>query len=100
MTTEKGRGEVEFRFIRPDANHVFLVGDFNDWSQQSHPMTQTASGDWVTHVELANGIHQFRYLADGQWYTDYAAFGVESCGGGYNSVIVMDEPAHPSVYVG
>ena len=100
MTTEKERTEVEFRFIRPDANHVFLVGDFNDWNQQSHPMTQTTSGCWVTHVNLTNGIYQFRYLADGQWYTDYAAFGVELCAGGYNSVIVMDEPADPSVYVG
>ena len=35
---------------------------------------------------------QFRYLGDGQWYTDYAAFGLEYGPFGMNSVVKV-EPA-------
>ncbi len=76
MVTVKG-SRVEFRFIRPGARHVNVVGDFTGWREDEVPMQQIAEGCWQASVRLPSGCFRFRYVADGQWYTDYAAFGIE-----------------------
>jgi 1,4-alpha-glucan branching enzyme len=78
---------AEFRFYRPDASSVYLVGDFNDWQEDSLAMVQRSDGDWVAKVRLGAGEFKFRYCADGQWFTDYAAFGVEPGRFGMDSVV-------------
>ena len=90
MTVQVRSGETEFHFFRPHANRAFLVGDFNSWNQSTLPMTRTEKGEWVCRVRLPEGEYRFKYLADGEWYPDYAAFGVEPCEFGYNSVLVID----------
>jgi 1,4-alpha-glucan branching enzyme len=76
MVTVKS-SHVEFRFYRPGAQHVNVVGDFTGWREDQVPMHQTTEGYWQADVSLPGGCFRFRYLADGQWYTDYAAFGIE-----------------------
>ena len=78
---------AEFRFYRPDAVSVYLVGDFNDWQEDQLAMAQRSDGDWVAKVRLSAGEFKFRYYADGQWFTDYAAFGVEPGRFGMDSVV-------------
>ena len=80
---------AEFRFYRPDAANVYLVGDFNDWQAGRTAMAQRSDGDWVAKIRLPAGEFKFRYCADGQWFTDYAAFGVEPGRFGMNSVVRM-----------
>jgi 1,4-alpha-glucan branching enzyme len=70
-------GGVEFRFYRREARQVFLCGDFNDWHQTSLPMTVMDGGWWKCRLHLAPGSYRFKYLADSEWYPDYAAFGLE-----------------------
>jgi len=70
---------VKFSFFRPHASSVHLVGDFNGWKQDMLAMTPTGDGFWHAELDLPPGIYKFRYLSDGEWFTDYAAFGVE-CG--------------------
>lgn len=70
---------IEFSFFRPQASNVHLVGDFNGWRPDMLPMKRSADGFWNAKLDLPTGIYKFRYLADGEWFTDYAAFGVE-CG--------------------
>ena len=78
---------VEFRFFRPQAFMVFLVGDFNRWQEKDLPMSRGADGYWSARLLLPEGDFGFRYLADGQWFTDYGAFGVEQGPMGTNSVV-------------
>ena len=78
---------ADFRFFRPYACKVFLVGDFNDWREDATPMSRRADGCWFARLQLREGDFRFRYLADGQWFTDYAAFGVEEGPMGTNSVV-------------
>ncbi len=94
MVTTLGN-KAEFRFYRPDAAQVFLVGDFVGWQTGRCPMKLTGKGEWVVQVVLPPGEYKFRYLADGQWFTDYAAFGVEYGPLGFDSLvrIVQAEPA-------
>jgi 1,4-alpha-glucan branching enzyme len=85
---ESGR-EVEFRFFRPAAKQVVLVGDFNGWSSSGFPMTRIESGEWYCRLTLPEGSYQFKYLADGEWFLDYAAFGLEHGPYGLNSVVMV-----------
>src|SRR5262245_60001760 len=100
MVTQSGYGEVEFRVFRPQAERVFLVGDFNGWNEHAQPMIRTEDGTWKAHLKLADGVHEFRYLADGEWYLDFLAFGLANCPSGFNSVVLVGVGAEPSVYVG
>jgi 1,4-alpha-glucan branching enzyme len=86
MITVRGN-TVEFRFFRPHALMVFLVGDFNHWREDALPMSRKADGHWSARLRLQEGEFRFRYLADGQWFTDYGAFGVEEGPVGTNSVV-------------
>ena len=76
MVTQTG-GLWTFHLVCPDAERVYVVGDFNDWSTTAVAMQRNAQGDWQASLKLPPGTYHFRYLvADGQWITDFAAFGV------------------------
>jgi 1,4-alpha-glucan branching enzyme len=101
MTSITRDGSVEFRFFRPGARMVAVMGDFNEWGKDALTMCDDGGGWWVGRLRLRHGEYRFRYLADGQWYTDYASYGVESGKTGFTSVLVtpqhkghdMHEPA-------
>jgi len=86
MVTVTDNG-VRFRFFRPEAQDVHVVGDFNEWQDGQTPMIQTPDGHWELDMDLPEGTFKFRYLADGKWYTDFAAFGVEPSDVGMDSVL-------------
>ena len=92
MVIQGPDGSVEFRFYRPGARQVFLAGEFNAWQEGCLSMLRDASGFWHARLALAPGEYQFRYLADGQWFNDYAAFGLEKGPFGWNSVLKIDQP--------
>ncbi len=85
--------KAEFKFFRPDASSVSIVGDFNDWDHSSMQMVKTSDGYWTANLFLPAGEFKFRYFADGEWFTDYAAFGVEPGPFGMDSLVRM--PAQP-----
>ncbi len=78
---------AEFSFFRPQAIQVFLAGDFNDWREGELKMVLGEDGYWTARMHLPTGEFKFRYCADGQWYADYAAFGVEPGRFGLDSVV-------------
>ena len=76
MVTVNGEW-AEFRFFRPHARRVHLLGDFNNWAEGELAMSRTSAGYWVARIRLGAGVFKFRYYADGKWFVDYAAFGIE-----------------------
>ncbi len=80
-------GWVEFTFYRPGAERVYLAGDFNDWRERELSMSRSDDGYWRARVRLPAGEFRFRYLADGQWFADYAAFGLEPGRFGLDSIV-------------
>jgi 1,4-alpha-glucan branching enzyme len=96
MVVQRADGIVEFSFFRPEAKQVSLSGDFNGWHKTSMPMSKDPDGWWRYDVRLAPGQYEFRYLSDGQWFTDYAAFGLERGPFGWNSVLKVDPPTTSS----
>jgi 1,4-alpha-glucan branching enzyme len=52
---------VAFRVWAPHADAVYVVGSFNDWSPEAHPMKKEAEGYWYADVpEVAIGS-EYRY---------------------------------------
>jgi 1,4-alpha-glucan branching enzyme len=85
------RRRVTLTLKAPKAKEVILMGDFNRWNAKTHPMKQMKAGVWEKIVMLPPGRYEYKFLVDGQWWTDpknertcYNCFGTQ------NSVMVID----------
>ena len=91
-TASPTKGYVRVVFELPPflwADHITVVGDFNNWRADATPLHQDRDGVWRATVELQTGARcEFRYLVDGAWMTDYHADGfVTGAYGAENSVV-------------
>lgn len=66
---------VNFFCIAPDAQEVYLIGDFNDWDPSSHPMKRQPDGTWLLQILLNHGHHHYQFLVDGKPTLDPRAHG-------------------------
>lgn len=88
--------KVTFRLSKKearDAEHVFLVGEFNNWDETATPMKPLKKGGFTATLALKpNNSYQFRYFFDQTvWENDpqadqyvHSTFG--SCD---NSVVIL-----------
>ncbi|MBR9979558.1 MAG: glycogen-binding domain-containing protein [Desulfatitalea sp.] len=84
------RKKVEFEFQAPDAESVFVVGSFNAWSLQKHPMKKGPEGIWKKAVILAPGDYEYKFWVDGQWREDpLNQRCCANCFGSRNSVVCV-----------
>jgi 1,4-alpha-glucan branching enzyme len=67
---------VNFVCVAPAAKHVSLIGDFNDWHPNSHPMKRQPDGAWMIQVPLSHGPHHYLFCVDGALVLDPRAQGV------------------------
>jgi 1,4-alpha-glucan branching enzyme len=56
---------IYFRLDAPEARHVSVVGDFNAWDREKHPLRQDANGVWVCQMPLPAGHYAYCFLVDG-----------------------------------
>jgi len=81
-------GKTTFRFRHATDGPVYVVGDFSGWQTDHLPMRPAEDFGWVLMIRLPPGTYEFRYVADGRWYTDYAAFGVvQNVFGEFNGLV-------------
>lgn len=74
----KSKDVTKVTFYTPtslDAEEVYLVGDFNEWSETATPMEALKDGRFKVVLELQpNKEYQFRYLVNGsEWHNDWEA---------------------------
>lgn len=62
--------------IAPQAKHVSIVGDFNNWNRSANPMHRGPDGNWSLRVDLKHGHHRYAYIVDGQVTLDPKAMGI------------------------
>lgn len=89
MVTTNRKKSVSIKF-KPQVrcNDVMLAGDFTDWEKGAIHMTKSArSGEWKASVKLTPGEHQYRFLVDGNWFTDPSTEHILNTFGGENSFI-------------
>jgi len=75
---KNGKCKVTFRLPRaaaPEAQHVSIAGDFNNWDTTSDTMMRLKNGDFKITMNLESGREfRFRYLIDGaRWENDWSA---------------------------
>ena len=74
-----------------EAETVYLVGDFNEWSETETEMSKLKDGRFKVTLDLdSDREYQFRYLVNGEeWHNDWEADKyVPNPFSGDNSVIV------------
>lgn len=60
-----------FEYEDPGAKNVHLIGDFNSWDPELHPLTKGENGTWKTAVWLRRGkVYQYAFFVDGQMIPD------------------------------
>jgi 5'-AMP-activated protein kinase regulatory beta subunit len=64
------RQRVNFTIEAPEAESVFLVGDFNGWNEKKHPMKQNGNGTWRKTIMIGPGTYEYKFLVDGNWKND------------------------------
>jgi 1,4-alpha-glucan branching enzyme len=74
-SSRRPRHLVDFFCRAPHASNVCLIGDFNGWKPEAHPMTRMPDGGWVLRLELPHGHHQYQFLVDGVPTLDPNAMG-------------------------
>lgn len=61
--------EHEFRFKKPDAQSVAVLGEFNGWKAQA--MTKGSDGTWTVKLAVPTGTHGYKFLVNGSdWLLD------------------------------
>lgn len=67
----------------PDAQHVALVGDFNNWHTAAHPLVQVGEDLWERIIDLSPGKYRYAFfvLNDSQKSGDDASPGQGSGAG-------------------
>jgi 1,4-alpha-glucan branching enzyme len=57
------KGDVcTFSTVCGDADQVFLIGDFNDWSTTAHAMRRADGNLWRADLRLRPGTYRFAYF--------------------------------------
>ena len=67
---------VHFYCEAPGAKQVFIMGEFNNWDPQSHPLQQMTDGSWRGEVPLHHGHHLYAFVVDGKLTLDPRAQGI------------------------
>ena len=60
---------VRFEIERPEAEKVFVAGDFNDWNPTAQRLRRPRKdmSTFVGLVEMPPGRYEFKYVVDGDW---------------------------------
>src|SRR5262245_36788201 len=67
---------VPFTCHAPQAQEVFIMGDFNEWHPASCPLSRMPDGAWRTEVSLCHGHHHYLFVIDGTPTLDPHAQGI------------------------
>ncbi len=70
MFTKTGIKKTKFKLRAPEARNVSLTGDFQSWSSEGIPMRKSWAGVWNVGLDLPPGTYQYKFIVDGDWWTD------------------------------
>ena len=62
--------KVRFNMFAPEAERVFLAGNFNNWDVNKIPMKKANKGTWEVSFALPPGRYEYRFWVNGEWQND------------------------------
>lgn len=84
----KSQDKATFTLIVPNAGKVAVTGSFNSWDKSGTPLKKDKGGKWTGGLNLKPGRYEYKFIVDGQWWTDPANKNkVRNSFGSENSVI-------------
>lgn len=89
MAANNRKRLVKIKFKAPsDYKEVKIAGDFTEWDKGAITMSKSGrSGEWTASVRVTPGEHQYRFILDGNWYTDPSTERLATPFGNENSVL-------------
>jgi hypothetical protein len=79
-----------FVLVAPQAKHVSVVGDFNQWNPTATPLVRAdKDGPWTVTLPLDAGRHVYSFMVDGRWTSDPSAPLAPDGFGHANSVLMV-----------
>src|SRR5690554_4293289 len=87
-----GSYEVTFTY-QTGCEDVFLIGEFNNWLENDEDlrMMKNAEGIYEISIFLEKGSYEYKFFADGQYYTDPT--NPDVVGGFANSLVTVSTGA-------
>lgn len=83
--------KAKFKLEAPQAGSVTVAGTFNHWNITQTPMRRGKDGIWAVTVSLPAGLHEYRFVVDGQWVSDpNATRSIRNPHGVDNSVVLVE----------
>ncbi len=78
---------VSFQWMSTEANTVAVVGDFNNWDVQAHPLKKGKDGVWKVTLRLRPGTYEYLFVVNSEWREDpLNPHRVPNPHGGFNSL--------------
>ena len=62
--------KTKFQLDAPQATQVSVTGDFKSWDTKGIKMRKNKEGVWNIGLELAPGTYEYKFIVDGEWWTD------------------------------
>lgn len=75
-SAKKMKKPTPFVCSAPEAQSGFILGDFNDWDPEAHPMKRQKDGAWRLEIPLHHGPHHYLFLIHGRATLDPRAQGI------------------------
>ncbi len=83
--------EILFKIKAPQAQHVYLAADFNNWRKDATTEMSNHNGTWIKRVTLKPGQYHYRFVVDDSWITDPVNSSLErNPFGEFNSLVKVE----------
>ena len=53
---------ITFRVWAPNADRLFVMGNFNDWNEENRPLSSEDNGYWSCHVQDAKPGDEYKFI--------------------------------------
>ena len=83
--TEDERVPVMFKWTH-GGQRVYVTGTFNDWAKEGIPMVRSGQ-EFYQIVDVARGVHEYKFLVDGEWKYSHEQPVLQDTGGNVNNVV-------------
>jgi len=94
ISPRQGATRFDLKIVDPSATSMHLLGDFNDWRTDAHPMFKGPSGEWALTIYVPDGLYEYLFFKNGGEYVVDSANPYKQGNpyGGVNSVLIAGSP--------
>jgi len=63
LATKNGKTGAYFRVFAPNAEEIYVVGEFNDWDREANPLKRVKDSEiWEAFVPKAKRLQKYKYM--------------------------------------